>query len=71
MSATVTDAQRALAISFNAWVQWPGKTDRCIEADQAMSNLTTFYENCGLARDGEPTAKGRDLLDRARKAGVL
>lgn len=59
-----------LAKAFAAWCDWPGAVMGERFYDDA-TNIGDVFFDMGLQRGWEPTAEGLDLLDRARKAGVL
>jgi hypothetical protein len=73
--AAMSPSDSALAVAFNAWVEWPGDRADNSEAAETLRDLADVWKVRGLAVfDGLeclPTDKGADLLDRARKAGVL
>jgi hypothetical protein len=61
----------ALAKVLSAWDEWP---DRGIEVDEArdtLLRLTPVLDEDDWVEVGRLSAKGRDLVERARKAGVL
>lgn len=70
MAVPLTPSEVALAQVLAAWVVWfVARNDDGVEHD-AMNDIGDTLHKRGLI-DGEPTKKGRALLDRARKAGVL
>jgi hypothetical protein len=77
VSAPLTDSERTLAVMLDAWNRWecpPRTTD---DPEWARAKLLRVFgsglESLGLVKlfGDDMTAAGRDLLDRARKAGVL
>lgn len=65
----LTPSQIALAKMLDAWEKWPGE-DRD-KASEILCLLCGVLTDEGLWVGGGPSAAGRELLDRARKAGVL
>ncbi len=69
----LTPSEAALAKVLGAWEEWPGATpfDDPEPPAQYLFALTPILESAGLAAGDDVTPAGRDLLARARKAGVL
>jgi hypothetical protein len=68
---TLTPAERTLAKVLAAWEEWPCGDDEYGGDVAAMADVGDLLVEHGLARVGALTDAGRDLLNRARKAGVL
>jgi hypothetical protein len=72
---TVSPAEVVVARTLAAWLEWIQTTDawpRSAGQSVFLSHLEgLLFEAKALASNREPTDAGRDLLDRARKAGVL
>lgn len=73
----LTDSERTLAVMLDAWDRWSGFPDRAADTRAVLYAVGRLFGSFGLVSSDEDddrvdlTPKGRDLLDRARKAGVL
>lgn len=76
MSAPLTDGEKTLAVMLDAWVRWGGlPADVADPAGLVVVGVGNVLADAGYLRaellDVDLTDAGRDLIDRARKAGVL
>lgn len=62
---TLTPSEVALAKVLVAWESWTGL------AEGPWKSVVHVLLNAGLTTGASLTAQGQELLDRARKAGVL
>jgi hypothetical protein len=71
----MSPTERFLAVVLHAWVEWPGiALDDEDDARESASEVHNALDDAGLIdlhAVHSVTDKGCDLLDRARKAGVL
>ena len=67
-SEPLTPSEVALAKMLAAWEEWPGDLGHHRET---LFGIGRLLEGHALISEGQPSADGRALLDRARKAGVL
>lgn len=54
-----------------AYIEWPDDDESNNDMSMMLEAVGDMLSDLDLATYHGPTDKGRDLLDRARKAGVL